>query len=82
MLVYLVRQTQPIDYYEQKTIYVCSTKEKAQEYCRTLNKEYGCGVKFNDGWDFIDLDDDYEHEQQHYYDWECMEVDEELVLLK
>jgi hypothetical protein len=82
MLVYLVRQTQPVDYYEQKTIYVCSTKEKAQEYCRTLNKEYGYGVKFNDEWDFIDLDDDYEHEQQHYYDWECMELDEELVLLQ
>lgn len=82
MKVYLVRQTQPVDYYDDKTIYVCSTKEKAQEYCRKLNKEYGYGVKFNEDWDFVEFDDEYDYDNQHYYDWECMEVDEELVILK
>lgn len=81
MKVYLVRQTQIIDGYDEKTIYVCSTKEKAQEYCRKLNKEYGYGVKFNDDWDFVEFDDEYDYDQQHYYDWQCMVVDESLVML-
>lgn len=79
MQVYLVRQTQPVDYHNDKTIYVCSTKEKAQEYCRKLNKEYGYGVKFNDDWDFVEFDDEYDYDHQHYYDWECMEVDKPLM---
>lgn len=81
MIVYLVRQTQPIDYYDEKTIYVCSTKERAQEYCRKLNKEYGYGVKFDEDWDFVGFDDEYDYDQQHYYDWEQVEVDEDLVLI-
>lgn len=82
MLVYLVRQTQITSGYDEKTIYVCSTKERAVEYCRALNKDYGYGVKFNDEWDFVEFDDEYDYDQQHYYDWECMEVDKELVLIK
>lgn len=82
MLVYLVRQTQITSGYDEKTIYVCSTKERADEYCRKLNKEYGYGVKFNDEWDFVEFDDEYDYDQQHYYDWECMEIDEELALLQ
>lgn len=77
-MVYLVKQTQEIDYFNDKTIYVCSTKERAIEYCQKLNKEYGCGCQFDDDWNFIMVDD---IDNCHYYDWEGMEVDEELVLL-
>lgn len=79
--VWLVRQTQPVDYYENRTIYVCSTKERAVEYCRKLNKTYGYGVRFDENYDYIDYDDDYDYDNVHYYDWESMEIDEDLVLL-
>lgn len=78
MKVYLVKQTQETDGYRDKTIYVCSTKEKAQEYCRKLNKRYGYVAQFDVNWDFICASDS---EYCHYYDWEYMEVDEELVML-
>lgn len=76
MQVYLVKQTQDTYGYFDKTIYVCSTKEKAQEYCRKLNKIYGDGCKFSKEWDF-EYECDY---NTHFYNWEPMEVDEELVL--
>ncbi len=75
--VYLVKQTQEIDYFNDKTIYVCSTKERAIEYCQKLNKEYGCGCQFDDDWNFIMVDD---IDNCHYYNWEGIEVDEELIL--
>ena len=78
MKVWLVRQTQPVDYYEEKTIYVCSSKEKAVEYCRKLNEEYGYGCVFDENWDFIEPGTDYD--AIHYYDWDCMEIDKPLVL--
>lgn len=76
-MVYLVKQTQEIDYYNDKTIYVCSTRERAIEYCQKLNKEYGCGCQFDDDWNFIMVDD---IDNCHYYNWEGIEVDEELIL--
>lgn len=79
MYVYLVKQTHPAERYEDKTIYVCSTKEKAREYCRKLNKQYGYAARFDENWDCIDWGDS---EYCHFYDWEIMEVDEDLVLLK
>lgn len=78
MKVYLVKQTQPAAYYDDKTIYACTTKEKAREYCRKLNKRYGYGAQFNESWDFV-LGSDSEY--CHYYDWECMNVDESLIIL-
>lgn len=77
-VVFLVKQTQEIDYYNDKTIYVCSTRERAIEYCQKLNKEYGCGCQFDDDWNFIMVDD---IDNCHYYNWEGIEVDEELILL-
>lgn len=78
MKVYLVKQTQPVDCYYDKTIYVCTTKEKAQEYCRKLNKRYGYAARFDENWDCMCGSDS---EYCHYYDWECMDVDENLVIL-
>lgn len=79
MIVYLVRQTQPREYYETRTIYVCSTKERARDYARKLNKQYGYGVKFNQNYDFIDFDEKYDYDSQHYYDIETIEVDKPLA---
>lgn len=79
MKVYLVKQTQPEAYYEDKTIYVCSTKEKARERCRALNKQYGYGAEFSESGDFIKGTDYSEY--CHYYDWQCVDVDEGLVTL-
>lgn len=77
MKAYLVKQTQETDGYFDKTIYVCSTKEKAQEYCRKLNERYGCGCIFTPEWDF-EYESDFD---AHFYNWECMEIDESLVIL-
>ena len=63
--VYLVRQTQPIDYYDQKTIAVFDKFEPARDLARALNKEYGCGCVFNNDWDFVELAD---CDNLHYYD--------------
>lgn len=76
MKVYLVKQTQETDDYIDKTIYVCSTEERAMKYCQKLNKEYGCGCDFDKDWNFVDVLD---YDDCHYYDWEEMEVDEPLA---
>lgn len=73
--VYLVRQTQPVDYYDQKTIAVFDNKEQAEKLARALNKEYGCGCTFDENWDFIELDD---ADNLHYYDIDCQEVNPDL----
>lgn len=76
MKVYLVKQTQEIDNYVDKTIYVCSTKERAMEYCQRLNQEYGCGCDFDENWNLIQVLD---YDNCHYYDWESLEIDEPLA---
>lgn len=82
-VVWLVKQTQyhiddlNSDDYLRQTIYVCSTKEKAEQYAKELNKEYGAGAVFDDNNLFVDLD--YDSDYHHYYDVECMEVDEPLA---
>lgn len=78
MKVYLVKQTQPTEGYNDKTIYVCTTREKAQEYCRKLNKRYGYAAQFDENYNLVYGDP---IEPSHYYDWEVMEVDESLVIL-
>lgn len=75
MKLYLVRQTQPIDYFDQKTIAVFDNLEQAQKLARELNKEYGCGCVFDDNWDFVELDD---AENLHYYDIDIQELNPDL----
>ena len=72
--VYLVRQTQPVDYYDQKTIAVFDNKEQAKKLARALNKKYGRGCTFDENWDFIVEDAD----NLHYYDIDCQEVNPDL----
>lgn len=71
MKVYLVRQTQPIDYYDQKTIAVFDNFKQARDLARFLNEEYGCGCAFNDDWDFVELGD---CDNLHYYDVDCQDL--------
>ena len=76
--VYLVRQTQPVDYYDQRTIAVFDDENKALELARALNKEYGYGVRFDENHDFVDYDDDYEYDNVHYYDIDCQELNPDM----
>ena len=80
MQVYLVKQTQPSCDYDNQTIYVCSTFERATEYARKLNKKFGQHCQFDEDWDFIDVDDSYDWDNVHFYTVESMTVDQELVL--
>lgn len=83
--VFLVKQTQYSiddlceDDYLRQTIYVCSTREKAEQYAKKLNKEYGDGAVFDD--DNLFVEEDYDSDFHHYYDVECMVVDEPLAYL-
>ena len=74
--VYLVRQTQPVDYYDEKTIAVFTDKKKAYELARKLNKAYGYGCKFDDDYNFIEPGTDYDN--QHYYDVDCQELNPDM----
>lgn len=74
--IYLVRQTQPIDYYDQKTIAVFDNFEMARDLARKLNKEYGCGCVFDDDWDFVELDD---ADNLHYYDVDEQELNPDMA---
>ena len=72
--VYLVRQTQPVDNYDEKTIAVYNDRQKAVELARALNREYARGVILDDNFDFVMQDDDYDYDFIHYYDIDCQEV--------
>lgn len=74
--VYLVRQTQPVDYYDEKTIAVFTDREKAYELARKLNKAYGDGCQFDDDYNFIEPGTDYD--SQHYYDVDCQELNPDM----
>ena len=76
MKVYLVRQTQPVDYYDEKTIAVFDNKAQAEKLARALNKEHGCGCVFDDDWNFIEPGTDYDN--LHYYDIDCQELNPDL----
>ncbi len=76
--VYLVRQTQPVDYYDQKTIAVFDNKAQAEKLARALNKEYGYGVRFDENYDYIEEDDDYDYDNIHYYDIDCQELNPDI----
>lgn len=78
--VFVVRQTQPSDYYQEKTIAVFDNKEQAEKLSRALNQEYGHGVKFDENWDFVDFDESYDYDDQHYYDWEYQEINPALSI--
>lgn len=75
--IYLVRQTQPIDYYDQKTIAVYDNEQDAVKLARELNKNYACGVVLNDDGDFFELDD---AENLHYYDVDKQPVNPDMNL--
>lgn len=77
--VYLVRQTQPRCDYINTTIYVMTDKDKAIEYARELNKEYGACCKFTDEYDFIEMDEEYYFDDVHYYDVETMKINQKLA---
>lgn len=77
--VYIVRQTQPCEYIQDKTIAVFDNQEQAEKLSRALNKEYGYGVRFDENYDYIESDDDYDYDDQHYYDWVVMKVNPDLT---
>lgn len=67
--VYMVRQTQPCDGYDQFTIAVFDNKEQAVALARKLNKEYAVGVLLSDEGDFITQDDEFcDWDNCHYYE--------------
>lgn len=70
--VWVVRQTQPSDDYDQRTIAVYENREDAENIARKLNKVFGKGCDFTDEWDFIDVRDDYSC--CHYYDIESIQL--------
>lgn len=73
--VWLVRQTQPIEEYYQRTIAVYDNEEDARKLAQRLNKCYGRGCEFDEDWDFYQID--WEHTDEynyHYYDIEYQEL--------
>lgn len=77
--LHLVNQTQPSSEYYDKTIYVLSDYNKAVEYARKLNKEYGENCEFSKEGDFIQVKDDVYFESSHFYTVESIELDKELA---
>lgn len=76
--VWVVRQTQPTDDYHQRTIAVYTDEESAVDIARRLNKTYGRGCKFDENWDFIEIDwANYDYDFCHYYDVECQDLNPE-----
>lgn len=68
-IVYLVRQTQPCDGYDQFTIAVFDNKDQAVALARKLNKEYAVGAILSKDGDFIEQDEDYcDWDNSHYYE--------------
>ena len=67
MNVYLVRQSQAIDYMNEKTIAVYDDLQRATDLARALNKEYGKGCRFSAEGDFCEVLD---YVSLHYYDVE------------
>lgn len=78
--VYIVRQTQPAEYYQDKTIAIFDNKKQAEKLSRALNKEYGYGVRFDKNWNYIESDDDYDYDDIHYYDWDFMAINPKLEI--
>lgn len=76
--IWVVRQTQPADYIQDKTIAVFDNQEQADKLSRALNKEYGFGVRFDENYDYVESDDDYDYDDIHYYDWEKLEINPSL----
>lgn len=69
--VWLVRQTQPVDDYDQRTIAVFTDKQDALNLARRLNKVYGQNCIFDEDWDLVEYD---MQDDPHYYDIECQEL--------
>lgn len=77
--VWVVKQTQPSEGYNHSVVKVFSTEEKANEYARQLNKEYGSGCIFSKDYDFEEVDyGNIEPDSEiHYYDVDSFEMDEQ-----
>lgn len=81
-MIWIVTQTQPDEGYHETAIYACSTEEKATEYARKLNKEYGAGCIFDENWDFEEVDYDGGYDEENgvsYYEVQPLKVDEPLA---
>ena len=74
--VWVVRQTQPSDDYDQRAIAVFESREYAQKLARKLNERFGKGCEFTKEWDFVDWIDDFEC--CHYYDIESIELNPKM----
>lgn len=81
-LVWAVRQTQPDENLDEKTIAVFDNEEQARDLARRLNKEYGNGAIINEYGDLVAVDD-WECPDLHYYDVKSFKVnpDKRLFLL-
>lgn len=69
--VWCVRQTQPADDYDQRTIAVFDNKQDALNLARRLNKVYGQNCIFDEDWDLIEYD---MRDDPHYYDIESVQL--------
>ena len=69
--VWCVRQTQPADDYDQRTIAVFDNKQDALNLARQLNKVYGQNCIFDKDWDLIEYD---MQDDPHYYDTESVQL--------
>lgn len=77
--IWLLRQTQPCDGYDQFTIAAFDDEVKAVANARTLNNEYAVGAKLTDEGDFIEQDDEYcDWDNSHFYDLGYVELNKEV----
>lgn len=78
--VYLVRQTQPEEDYNNYTIAVYTDEQDAIALSRKLNKEYGYGVRFDENYDYVESEDDYDYDNIHYYDVDKKTINPDMNL--
>ena len=72
--IYLIRQTQPAENYNDYVFAAFKNENVAIKEARRLNKEYGAYAKFNEKWDFIGVEDN-DYYRTHYYIVNKMEVE-------
>ena len=72
--IYLIRQTQPAENYNDYVFVAFKNESAAIKEARRLNKEYGVYAKFNEKWDFIDVEDN-NYYRTHYYAVNKMEIE-------
>lgn len=65
--LWAVFQYQPGAYATNETVSIFDAREKAEKDARALNKQYGAGVVFDRYFNFIELPDDADDNEVHYY---------------